>query len=205
MTAIEHCPGAWIQTYTGGTFCPFAPRVEDLDIRDIAHHLSNESRFAGATRHFYSVAQHSLYVRQMVPKDAPVEYKLWALLHDAAEAYLKDLPRPIKHHPFLYHYRLAEQDILLKIQQKWDLGGRPRELDQWDHMMLLAERDQLMPPLPDLGEWDKTVHGDKIGLDATNIVVANIKIDLWWPSIAESLFLLEFENLMSQRAAGVGA
>lgn len=85
-------PNAWIQTFTGKKFWPVEPEAGDLDIRDIAHALSNMCRFAGHTREFYSVAQHSLLVSELVPK----EFGLCALLHDASEAYLVDVPRPIK-------------------------------------------------------------------------------------------------------------
>lgn len=70
-------------TYTGRQFWPLDPRAEDIDIRDVAHHLSLICRFNGAGRAFYSLAQHSCLVADTL--DAPL--KLWGLLHDAAEAY----------------------------------------------------------------------------------------------------------------------
>lgn len=83
-----------ITTYTGGTFdySKFGP--EDIDIRDIAHSLSHLCRFAGHVNIFYSVAQHCLLVSEKIPGGP--EVKLAALLHDAAEAYVNDLPSPLK-------------------------------------------------------------------------------------------------------------
>src|ERR1017187_6756440 len=90
----------FIQTYTGKVFDFDDPQPEQIDILDIAHALSNLCRFGGHTRWHYSVAQHSIYVSRLCglgalapvwPMDA-----LYGLLHDAAEAYCVDVPRPIK-------------------------------------------------------------------------------------------------------------
>lgn len=83
---------SWIQTYTGKSFYPLDPRVHDVDIVDIAHALSMLCRFNGHCRVFYSVAEHSIKVSKMVPN----EDALWGLLHDAHEAYLGDITRPVK-------------------------------------------------------------------------------------------------------------
>src|SRR5579885_2784587 len=84
--------GDWIQTYCGVAFYPLDPRPEEILIEDIAHALSMLCRFTGHVKRFYSVAQHCVYVSHRCdPKDA-----LWGLLHDAAEAYLNDISRPVK-------------------------------------------------------------------------------------------------------------
>ncbi|MEM4379972.1 MAG: hypothetical protein QXL01_04720, partial [Thermoplasmatales archaeon] len=80
----------WIETYSGKKFDYLAQ--SELDIEDIAHALSNLCRFNGHTRVFYSVAEHSVNVSSMVPP----ELKIAALLHDAAEAYIGDVPSPLK-------------------------------------------------------------------------------------------------------------
>ena len=84
--------GDWIQTMSGVIFYPLDPRPEEIRIEDIAHALSHQCRFAGHCREFYSVAEHSV----RVSRELPQEFMLWGLLHDASEAYLVDLPRPIK-------------------------------------------------------------------------------------------------------------
>jgi flavin-dependent thymidylate synthase len=84
--------GDWMQTYSGGRFYPGDPRIEQIELTDIARALSRICRYAGHCEQFYSVAQHSVYVSGMVPP----EHALCALMHDATEAYLVDIPRPLK-------------------------------------------------------------------------------------------------------------
>jgi hypothetical protein len=71
--------------------------MHEVDIGDIAHSLSQQCRYNGLTERFYSVAEHSIYVAQLVrlKKMRPVVV-LAALLHDAHEAYIGDLIQPIK-------------------------------------------------------------------------------------------------------------
>lgn len=81
-----------LPTFTGKLFDLEHPTENMICIEDIAHHLSLENRYNGATKFPLSVAQHSLLVCQMAPK----ELKLEALLHDREEAYYKDWPSPLK-------------------------------------------------------------------------------------------------------------
>jgi len=85
--------GPVIETYTGGRFRPFDPRPADVRLTDIAAGLAHICRYGGHCRQFYSVAQHSLLVSREF--DDP-RLQLLALLHDAGEAYLGDIPRPVK-------------------------------------------------------------------------------------------------------------
>jgi 5'-deoxynucleotidase YfbR-like HD superfamily hydrolase len=98
-------PHGWMTTYTGLRIWPCDLRASDILLTDIAHGLSIENRFGGHTFEPYSVAQHSLLVFQIANVIAPIddcEYggivHLGALFHDAAEAYIKDIPTPIKRH-----------------------------------------------------------------------------------------------------------
>ena len=110
MNKDEH-RGDSIQTYTGRKFFPVAPRAEDIEILDVAHALSMLCRYTGHTKQFYSVAQHSVLVSRIVPpQDAA-----WGLLHDASEAYLCDVARPIK------PYRLLEQRLMVQVAGRFDL------------------------------------------------------------------------------------
>jgi hypothetical protein len=139
--------GGWIQTYTGRVFYPQHPG-DAIDIEDIAHGLAFAPRFAGHTREFYSVAQHSVMVAGLVP-DAE---KLWALLHDASEAYLADIPRPIKHLPELEGYRQVEHALQTAIFAYFGLTGPvPASVKQADEIALATEAVNLMAPFA--GRW----------------------------------------------------
>jgi 5'-deoxynucleotidase YfbR-like HD superfamily hydrolase len=95
--------GGWVQTYTGRQFWPADPRPEDVRIEDIAHSLSNQCRFGGHVKRFYSVAEHSVHVarylewRGLPDGTKPKLLALYGLLHDASEAYVVDVPRPVKY------------------------------------------------------------------------------------------------------------
>ena len=106
---------SYIATSTGKhiDFVNITP--DQICIEDIARGLSNECRFAGQLESFYSVAQHSVYVSQIVPP----EYALEALLHDAAEAYIKDIPSPLK--AMLPDYKAMEKHIEAAIREKFGL------------------------------------------------------------------------------------
>ena len=97
----------FIITFTKQKFYPLNPRMVGVDWIDIAHALSNICRFTGHCSKFYSVAQHSVLVSEIVP----LEHALAGLLHDVAEAYICDLSAPIKHHPAFTEYRLIEKRI----------------------------------------------------------------------------------------------
>lgn len=103
-----------IRTYSGIYFNVFNPDTSLINIEDIAHSLSMQCRFNGHVKRFYSVAQHSVWVAERVPL---VQQKA-ALLHDASEAYLSDMPSPIKKH-FL-QYQLIEDLVMKAIASKFE-------------------------------------------------------------------------------------
>lgn len=117
----------YIYTFTGKKF-PFRnPTIDDISIQDIAHSLSMQPRFCGATNLFLSVAEHCVNVCNRVPD----EFKIWGLLHDAAEAYLSDIPDPVKQ--CLLEYEQMEIKILEVVADKFGMhwyqpNGVPREV-----------------------------------------------------------------------------
>jgi len=137
--------GDWIQTYTGKQFYPLDPSSEEIDILDIAWSLSNQCRYNGHCRKFYSVAEHSVLVSFHVPE----RYALQGLLHDASEAYLLDVPKPIKH--FLKGYAKIEEKLNIVIANRFGITYPfSEEVKFADTVILGNEMDALMlkPPAP---------------------------------------------------------
>ena len=131
---------SWILTHTGKRFDLLAPCAELISTIDIAHALSLVCRFNGHTRHHYSVAQHSLLVASIVPADL----QLTALLHDATEAYVGDLVRPLK--ALLPDYSEIEHGIWLAICDRFNLDpALPTSIHEADMIALATERRDLMP------------------------------------------------------------
>lgn len=83
----------WMETWLGNSVDLLNPDPKQIDIEDIARHLSIINRFTGAIRFPYSVAQHSLYVSMLLPESDQIH----GLLHDAHEAYVGDISTPLKH------------------------------------------------------------------------------------------------------------
>lgn len=130
----------WLLTASGKKFDPVDPQPDMIDLVDIANGLSNECRFAGQCRFFYSVAQHSVLVSQNVPPENAWE----ALLHDAAEAYIKDIPAPIKR--LLPDYRALEEKIETAIRLRFGLPAiKSPVIKHADLVLLATERRDLMP------------------------------------------------------------
>lgn len=89
--------GAFVETYTGERFYPFDPRPSEVRLADVAQGLANTCRFGGQCRSFYSVARHSVLVgRELAAGGHGPRVQSYGLLHDAGEAYMADLPRPVK-------------------------------------------------------------------------------------------------------------
>jgi uncharacterized protein len=170
--------GNWMQTYTGKMFWPLDPRVEEIDIEDIAHSLSMQCRYAGHCPNFYSVAEHSIHVSKVVP----VEFALIGLLHDATETYCIDVPRPLK--PYLTGYTDIENNIWKCISEKYNLlANIPKVVKEADNAVLLTEKNQLI--VKEAAPWN--ISG----------APANVSIQCWPPEVAKLLFLERFEELIN--------
>lgn len=189
----EHREGDWIQLASGRRFWPLDPRAEEIDIEDVAHGLANCPRFRGMTREFYSVAQHSVLVAQAVPP----EDALWGLLHDAAEAYLGDMARPLKIQPEMEPYRRAERRVMACVCERFGLPPiEPATVRRADDRALAAEALDLFPTLDPAwsSKWPD-------GIDRLPEEVRP-----WRPVFARAAFLTLFRKLTSGgRGAGHAA
>lgn len=136
----------YITTYTGKRFSPLSARIEDIDIKDIAHALACQSRFGGMCREPYSIAQHSVLCAEWVVRNSKCNPYLRsrlqfdALMHDASEAYLGDVPTPIKHSKEFIGYCVAEDVLMDLISAKF--GNRypvPNLVRKADEVLLNTE------------------------------------------------------------------
>ena len=145
MSADHHAPpapGPYLQTVSGRWVNPFDPDPEQLDIGDIARALANQCRFGGHCRVFYSVAQHSVIVSQLVQeRGGDVEDAFAALMHDASEAYLGDMPHPLKHRsPLGAAFKEAEDHLEAALQQHFAIRPDVPEIKRADRALLATER-----------------------------------------------------------------
>jgi hypothetical protein len=167
-----------ILTHTGLTFNLLHPTAEMICIEDIAYALAHICRFGGHTNHFYSVAQHSVLVSHIVPKHLALE----GLLHDAAEAYVGDMVKPLKN--LLPAYSDIEINIERVIFEKFGFSIPLDPLVKVSDIILLnSERRDVMPSTQ--GMWDKLNGVDSL----PDTIVA------WSSSSAKDAFLDRFKLL----------
>lgn len=143
--------GPWIQTVSGGQFFPLDPRAEEIDVEDLSHRLAAEPRYQGATREPYSVAQHCVLMSYAVPPECAWE----ALHHEDPEAWLKDVPGPLK--PFLPDYQKIEDKVWIACAERFKLpllvSPAVKEFDL--RIRLNERRDLMAPPSASWGEIEK--------------------------------------------------
>lgn len=182
MIATTSKHTGWIQTYLGKQFWPLDPQHEDIEIVDIAHALSNLCRYGGHSNWFYSVAQHCVLVSETVPP----EFALYGLLHDASEAYLIDVPRPIKHAVGMETYRRAEARLEEVIYERFGLPRLGMDglgyLKTADNQLLRTEQRDLMKPAP--AAWED----NRVGALEGRIIPL-------LPEGAKALYLSRFHKL----------
>ena len=177
-TQIPHQKMTYVSTYLGNRFYPLEPRIDKLDIEDIAHGLAFQCRFNGQTCQFYSVAQHSLIVSSLVAD----ELKFAALLHDAAEAYLGDMVKPLK--ILLPAFAQIEDQVTSLIAQEFKLDfGNYAPIKNADLIALATEKRDLMPY--SVEDWDHL----------TDILPMQKIIAPMNPFEAKSAFLEEYKRL----------
>lgn len=181
---------AWIEMMSGQPFYPLEPRPDDIHIADIAFALSNLCRFNGHCP-FYSVAQHSVHVAEFVEKQfqkshvyhpTPKRIMLAALLHDASEAYLVDVPRPVKRQ--MLDYIAAEKYLEAVIRDRFELTEDLSDLIKLgDDVMLATEKRDLKPN----GKRDWRLKHEPLA--------PPYRIVSWTPDQARRRFLWKFAQL----------
>lgn len=169
--------GHQVLVHSGRYVSLINPDPATIEIEDIAHALSNLCRYTGHVRDFYSVAQHSVGVSKIVPR----QDMLAGLMHDATEAFVGDVARPLK--DMLPEYKTIERGIWKAIAKRFDMSPElPESVHHADLVMLATERRDLMPPN---GDWDILKNVDPL---STFIVCVD-------PPSARSWFLKRWAQL----------
>lgn len=177
---MDHEIAAWdyrIMLQSGNLFDLAFPESCEIHIDDIAHGLAHTCRYAGQCDGFYSVAEHSVHVSRVVTGS-----RLVALMHDAAEAFVGDMPSPLKR--MLPEFEAIEIRIERAIFAGFSLPWPPpQEVKRADYRVMAAELPVLMPP------------GTNLWLRDLGVVPADIKVMRLGPSQAKALFLERYEEL----------
>jgi uncharacterized protein len=184
LESISDPDTSWIQTHSGRRFNPIKPNPDAIVIQDIAHSLAMQCRFSGHCKDFYSVAQHSVLVSYICDhKDA-----LWGLLHDATEAYLVDVPRPLKRSGKLQGYIEIEAVMQEAVCRRFGLPLiEPPSVKIADTKLLATEARDLMSPLH--ANWQQPV--DPLPF----------KIEGWEHQKAKDMFMQRFFELTTGPSA----
>lgn len=180
----EEEPLVLLTTYTGRQVNPLTMTAKDFHILDIAHALSNQCRYNGHVRYFYSVAQHCVLLAESEFPGLPK----WKLMHDAAEAYLPDVCVGFKSHlPKLVE---AENRILKQLAELLELpplkGKILEDIKEGDRAIRFWEGRAFMPEVAGVC-WGKDVEPPKV----------KVKIERWPPHYAEERFIKCFRRLFN--------
>lgn len=180
---IDEERGQWVFTHTGAPFFIFTPRAEDIEVQTIAQSLSKQCRYNGHLKDsnsFCSVAQHSVNVSLYKPDIHPRE----KLLHDAPEAWIGDLVRPLKR--MLKDYSAIEERIEKAVCERFGLvWPLPIEVLEADNIILATEkRDLLLPSVHSWGPLPEPLPDPIVSMT---------------PAESYHLFLDRFEELFDER------
>lgn len=176
--------GDWMQTFTGIQFYPADPKPEDINPQDIAHALSLLCRYGGHVDRFYSVAEHCVLMSEAVPENLA----LTALLHDATEAYIVDMPRPVKR--LLPEYLELEEHVWYAITDRFGLDRDftlPNLVKEADNRILLTERAALMS-------------NTRFAWSVEDLEPLPVTITGWKPEKAEDAYLRRLQQLLEIQA-----
>ncbi len=187
----------WIETFTGKKTDFLSPDPNAINIQDIAHGLSQVCRFSGQCSHFYSVAQHSLNMAiELHKRGCGPRLLLLGLLHDASEAYIGDVPSPLKQ--LLPAYREIEKTVQLTIWKGLDIvppsQWEKAVIKRADELLLGYEAERLMMCSD---SWNQRYIKGIILLSPSHF-------DYTQPALIESQFLTAFTSLTSTHIAKGG-
>lgn len=170
-----------IMLQSGRLFDLAHPETSEIAVTDIAHGLAHTCRYAGQCDGFFSVAEHSVLVSQVASRAG-----IAALFHDAAEAFVGDMTRPLK--CLLPEYKAIEERIARAIFVQFGIPWPPPpEVKSADYSVMAAEQEVLMPV--GTNEW----------LRDANVLPARVKIQRLVPAQAKEFFMQRYEELTTVR------
>lgn len=187
----------FIVTYTGRRFPLATPLPGDVNRYDLAHALANLCRFGGHCR-FFSVAQHCVQVAELVEP----EQRLAALLHDAHEAYLGDVVRPLKKMLGPEYADLASGcDAAICDHFRLDrLAIHAAAIRHADELALAVEAANLLSGgMAEVATWPG--FGPLLD-EARRRGILLQRLRTWPPGEAELVFLDQLERCLAAREAG---
>jgi 5'-deoxynucleotidase YfbR-like HD superfamily hydrolase len=181
-------PGPYLQTVSGRWVNPFDPDPDQLDAGDIARALANQCRFGGHSRAFYSVAQHSVIVSRLVEeRGGDAEDCFAALMHDATEAYLGDMPHPIKHRSELgAAFKAAEDELERALREHFRIKPDVPEIKRADRALLATERRAFSA---------ETWHRPELD----GFEPLDLELTAWSPDEAQRAFAARYAELEARR------
>jgi 5'-deoxynucleotidase YfbR-like HD superfamily hydrolase len=169
---------------------PFDPDPAQLDAGDIARALANQCRFGGHSRVFYSVAQHCVIVSRLVEqRGGDAEDCFAALMHDATEAYLGDMPHPLKHRsPLGAAFKEAEKELERAIRDRFAIKAGVPEIKRVDRALLATERRAFS---------EESWHWPELD----GVEPLDIELTAWSPDEAADEFARRYAELDARRQA----
>ena len=183
-------PGPYLQTVSGRWVNPFDPDPEQLDPGDIARALANQCRFGGHCRVFYSVAQHSVIVSRLVEEGGgDVEDTFAALMHDATEAYLGDMPHPLKHRsPLGAAFKEAEDHLERALRDRFAIRADVPGIKRADRSLLATERRAFSE---EAWHWP----------ELEGVEPLDLELVAWTPDEAAAAFTERYAEVVAARVA----
>ena len=184
--------GDWMHTSLGNRFFPADPRPEEVFIEDIANGLALDCRYAGQGRtdRFYSVAEHSLHMTSYAwDRGWPADALMAVLLHDAAEAYINDLPRAAKM-AVGEGYAQIEWDLQSVIEDKF--GIRSIAYHKWKDKIKDLDRRIVSNEKAAIMEHPQSWAHDKFA------PLPGVVIECWSPTEVKERFLRMFYRLQDR-------
>jgi len=190
LDEVEGRRGRWMHTSLGGRFFPMDPQAKEVRISDVANGLALDCRYAGqgGVDRYYSVAEHCFHMTcyaERLGRPWPARALLAVLLHDAAEAYLNDLPTAVKH-AVGEGYVALERKVQAVVCQRF---GIAREAEEWAESINDLDRRIVGNEKAAIMRYPQSWAADEVE------PLEGITIHCWSPPAAKKAFLQMYRSI----------